>query len=347
MRTVVDSTSSLLVIALFVVGVTAATTARADQKRPRIAIAAGGVTVGDLARELPEARGTNAAEIVDITDVHRALTDTFFTLDARRPNGWPRELEKTWDDGVAACRARGHGKPFSLNNKGAWLCSRQLAPTLLQLFYDQVRADEIIVVSVYYDEKKRLREGSAERFSADSTSTKASSGSGENSNLALAVALVEETRRGGRMMPRKIVRELPTVPTATSPELLAGEPVLDLPVQALGPVCPSAQVTLAVEPKDAPLARTLTSLYARSLPPDPAAASTTVRCDLRIWEVVNVKGPLAMTKMRSFTTSLQCDGMAPIDQIDLGISPSHTHKQIAPKLASAFVAARCGAEPPR
>jgi len=331
--------SNLPLVALTVV-VALSVAERADARR--IAIATSGVSFDDVARGMPETRGLSPLDVIDFSDVRAPLTAMIFNIDGGQPNGWPAALSSTWDGGVAACHARGDGSAFTMKNKGAWLCSRELSKALLQAYLDHVMPDEVVVVVVSEDRKTGIVTARAERFAPSAASMTVAVKQGRDPARVALMAIHDAGVSSAERAPRAVVRPVPKPPAGTvimtNPDLMRGSPKLDIAVVDVTP-CPAARVRLDIGPKEAPIATTLSDLANRSLKTteaDPALA-----CTIDVAKN-NAPSPIfARTGMSVFTGTLTCEGMTHVSANGFGIHGDHAQKDLAPSVLKKFVEARC------
>lgn len=333
-----------LPLAALTVVVTLSIAGRADARR--LAIATSGVSFDDVARGMPEARGLSPLDVIDFSDIYAPLNALVFNIDGGQPNGWPAELSATWDGGVAACHARGDGSAFTMKNKGAWLCSRELSKALQQAYFDHVKPDEVVVVIVSEDPKSGIITARAERYAPSAASMTVAIKQGRDPARVALMAIHDAGVSSAERATRAVVRPVPTPPPGTvmvtNPDLMRGSPKLDLPVVDVTP-CPAARVRLDIGPKEAPIATTLTDLANRSL--KTTEADPALVCTIDVAKN-NAPNPFGRTGMSVFTGTLTCEGMAPVSANGFGIHGDNAQKDLAPSVLKKFVVARCVAPAP-
>ena len=323
----------------------------------------------ELLDDVSQAVRATKASPVDVTPVHARTHALVFDLnDSEPPSGWPQELAGVWRQGWAACTPLRTQPRFTMQDKGAWLCSRALAPALWQRFLDQRKPDVVLAVSA----SQASRPGEPERWSLEvvaygpnetvqrtlSDEPRASGGGGLGGRRVLTSGAPEAPASGaplaervrtfvqralkgdGHVAPRAVVRAFPTlsIPSADAKPQPPAQVKLKETVE-IPEACRELPASLAVRAPTDELSAYFAGAFEAGIPVERRSGAA-LACDLLLLGPLS-GGLLSGTRMKSFHYQLRCGGERILALQGLGISEPHARADLAPKLLKAIVNQAC------
>ncbi len=266
---------------------------------------------------------------------------TLGTLDAPRPAFWPGELSDAWERGMWACRDRAGKPPWGVKNREAFLCGRELAKVLWQLWLDHVNPDVVLVIESGAGSREGQVDLEAAAHGPAESSRRVLSARGVPDALAgeRAVGLAVELLAGkGRPEPRLVWRALPRVPfvdAGLTPALKMGS-TLDLPAVSIPAGCDRKFPALRISPASAPLAGTISRQWDRTVA-GRRAAGTTLSCKLSLVVGSPVMAGVSVRRIEAF---LKC-GLRQVGQNAVGLTAAHGHEKLSQGLVEGLLRDLC------
>ena len=260
-------------------------------------------------------------------------------IDNPRPGFWPTELSDDWQKGISACKTRAGKPPYGLRNKVAFLCGSELSQALWQRWLDFEQPDVVIVVEAGVSPKKIGWVKAQAYGHRESVSRNLEAPNVPPRQLAKrTAALVRSLLKGkGSPMPRPMSRALPQPGfTGGMTEELKQGKALELDAVALPEGCQRLLPALKITPESAPLAKTITSQWNKTVAGKQHQGQV-LNCQLALIVGVPIMPGLAM---RHIEAQLRC-GEAQVSANRPGISAAHGHAHLSPKLIGGLLKSLC------
>lgn len=290
-------------------------------------------------------RAADAAghDVTDGSELYNRTRAMVFDLNEERPPGsWPPAIRGVWDKGMAACHSLRTQPTFTIQDKDAWLCSRDLAPAVWQQYIDHLAPWLVLEVSVSQPERSGPYDVEVRAYEPGATVMRVQTERSRDPRGAVE-DLVEAALAGrGRVSPRAVLRELPkpkAKATATAPPRT--DVVLKTPVK-VPDGCPALPTALALRGPTTHSVAYLGGAWTAAIP-DGRRGGPALACDLTSTSAGSSNPLFRGSAMKSFGFTLTCAGEAVVQKRGLGISEAHGLEQAAPALLQALVDEACEA----
>jgi hypothetical protein len=266
----------------------------------------------ELARQLRPvltARGFDVVTTPAVRDTldRAAVAMSLGALDEPAPSGLPADVLEEWKQATSACRAIA-GAPYGASNAKARSCGGDIPEGLWVRFVESSHATSVVEASsdgsqtpsvtltlFALDDRERPRAGTQLVQKIPPAEVARLGG-----HLAAMLAGTEGTTES-----RRLTHYMIPVPPAGATDPAAGGPVhegdaIHAPALPIPAAC-KAPATIAVSPKDSPLARNLEEAYARSMAAHAGPTLPALACTVTLQTT-----PDKMLGLTGFDSELRC-----------------------------------------
>jgi hypothetical protein len=283
-------------------------------------------------------------ETVSGTRIHGRFFGLVFNIEQPPPGEWPVALNEKWDQGTKACVAMGNGKAFNMKNTDAWLCSRDLAVSLWQLYLDHEKADTVVVANARETKKGWEHKVAAYDGSSSSRWTQLEFSRGRDPSLAVRM-MDSALMKKGTFDERPILRAMPQG-DAVHREMFKGK-VIDLDVSEAKKRCKRVR-HLRFSPEDAPIAKTMQTAFGKLDRVTDASGGSAlpegqVPCVVKIMQHSFAGSRLLGGRMQSYHLVVTCTGepSSTVRQTSMGIHWPGAQRRAAEKILPNLIDEHC------